>query len=69
MGRRIHERNRLWVNSSFIVQEIDGGYLKCEVLNGQTSQPDESRTCFETNILPSLFTNCRSVLVKAPIIC
>ena len=73
------------VNNFLIVQEIDRGFfylngnavekmnvdltVRSNVLIVQASQPDDRRTCLETKILPSLFANCKSVLVKDPIIC
>ena len=43
--------------------------VRSNVLIVQASQPDDRGTCLETKILPSLFANCKSVLVKDPIIC
>ena len=43
--------------------------VRSNVLIVQASQPDDRRTCLETKILPSFFANCKSVLVKDPIIC
>ena len=58
-----------FLNGNAVEKRNIGLTVRSSMLFVQASQPDDRRTCLETKILPSLFANCKSVLVKDPIIC